>query len=53
MTQRDIALELFKTSNKNEDLRHYKNLKNSVNNEISKERYNRKVKSFQLEDSST
>ena len=43
---------MFKQTNNMEDLRYYKHLKNGINNQIAKERYLRKVKSFQQEDSS-
>ena len=49
MVQRDIALDDFKKSNLSDDLRYYKNLKNRVNQNISKERFKRKLSSFQGE----
>ena len=53
LVQRDLAFMEFKKTNKQEDLRFYRNLKNSTNNLISKEKFQRKVNLFQNESEST
>ena len=50
MVDRDLAYIKSKQTKKPEDIREYKNLKNQVNNQIAKEKFDKKVRSFQGED---
>ena len=50
MVARDLAFFEYKKNKKIEDLRFYRNLKNEVNNHISKEKFARKVEFFKSED---
>ena len=50
MVERDQAYLKSKQTRNPEDIREYKNFKNLVNNQIAKEKFDRKVKSFQEED---
>ena len=50
MVERELALKRFKETNSQEDLRDYRNIRNTVNSLIGKERYNRKVRSYQGEE---
>ena len=54
LIERDLALSQFKESNNQEDLRHYRNLKNLANSVISKEKYARNIfKKIKAESSTT
>ena len=49
MAERDIAHMRYKETNSAEDLREYRNIQSRVNSQIAKEKYQRKVASYQGE----
>ena len=53
LVERDNAHAKYKETKNLEDLRLFKNLRNSANHYISKERFNRKVTNFNREDMTT
>ena len=50
IAERDLAHATFKETNMVEDMRHYRRLRNATNRLIAKEKFKRKVKTFQGED---
>ena len=50
MIERDLAQHISKQTSTPQDIRHYKNLRNQVNQMISREKYCRKSKQFQTDD---